>query len=79
MKLFQFFCTLILLLLPVLAGAQADGAGQVEMADLLHQNGKIYLVVLVLLTIFAGILILLFRIERKLHKLEQENTIKQKH
>jgi preprotein translocase subunit YajC len=45
---------------------------QVEMAEVLHQNGKIYLVVLVLLTIFAGILFMLIRIERKLNHLEKE-------
>jgi preprotein translocase subunit YajC len=42
------------------------------MANVLHQNGKIYLVVLVLLTIFAGVLFMLIRIERKLIRLEKE-------
>jgi len=40
----------------------------------LHQNGKIYLVVLVLVTIFAGIIFLLVRIERKLSKLEKNRS-----
>lgn len=43
----------------------------VEMATVLHQNGKIYLVVLVLLTIFAGVLTMLIRLERRLSRLEK--------
>lgn len=54
--------------------AQPGGPQSVEMADVLHQNGKIYLVVLVLLTIFAGIIFLLVRIERKLSRLEKEKA-----
>jgi hypothetical protein len=42
-----------------------------ENIDLLRQNGQIYLVVLVLATIFAGIIFMLVRIERKLNKLEK--------
>jgi CcmD family protein len=41
-----------------------------ENIDLLRQNGQIYLVVLVLVTIFAGIIFMLVRIERKLNKME---------
>jgi heme/copper-type cytochrome/quinol oxidase subunit 2 len=61
------------LFLSFLAQAQNPNAS-VEMADVLHQNGKIYLVVLVLVTIFAGVLFMLIRIERKLNKLEKENN-----
>lgn len=52
--------------------AQDQARPEVEMANVLHQNGKIYLVVLVLLTIFAGVLFMLIRIERKLIRLEKE-------
>ena len=52
--------------------AQPMNTSEVEMAGILHQNGKIYLVVLVLLTIFAGILFMLIRIEKKLSRLEKE-------
>ncbi len=52
--------------------AQPMNSNEVEMAGVLHQNGKIYLVVLVLLTIFAGILFMLIRIEKKLSRLEKE-------
>ncbi len=42
-----------------------------EMADALYENGKIYVVVLVLATIFAGIIAFLVRLERKINKLEK--------
>lgn len=45
---------------------------EAEMADTLRSNGKIYVVVLVLATIFAGIIALLLRIERKVKRLEQQ-------
>lgn len=51
--------------------ALAQDAGA-EMADTLRSNGKIYVVVLVLATIFAGIIALLVRIERKVKRLEQQ-------
>ena len=65
---------LILSLFALSTHAQNVVENNVEMADLLHQNGKIYLVVLVLVTIFAGVLFMLIRIERKLLKLEQSKN-----
>jgi len=44
---------------------------QPEMADALRSNGKIYVVILVLATIFAGIIALLVRLDRKISKLEK--------
>lgn len=41
------------------------------MADAMRSNGKIYVVVLVLATIFAGIIALLIRMDRKISKLEK--------
>jgi len=45
-----------------------DGA---EMADALRSSGKIYAVVLVLLTIFAVLGVYLFLLDRRLKKLEK--------
>ena len=45
---------------------------QPSMADALRRDGKIYVVVLVLATIFAGIIALLMRIDRKISKLEKK-------
>lgn len=42
------------------------------MDDLMHRNGKIYVVVAVLLAIFLGILLFLIRLERKVSRLEKQ-------
>jgi hypothetical protein len=47
-------------------------AAKVAMADLMYENGKIYVVVLVLLTIFAGIILFLINLEKKISKLEKQ-------
>ena len=44
----------------------------VEMADLMRENGKIYVVVGVIFLIFSVLFIYLFRIDSKLRKLEKE-------
>jgi hypothetical protein len=51
---------------------KAQGNGKVEMADTMRSNGKIYVVVAVILTIFAGIILYLVRLDRKVSKLEKE-------
>ncbi len=62
--------SIILLLLSLSAMAQENAP---EMADKFRADGKIYVVVLVLATIFAGIIAYLVRLERKISKLEKEN------
>jgi len=47
---------------------------QTEMADTMRSNGKIYVVVTVLATIFAGIFAYLVILDRKISKLEKEKT-----
>jgi len=46
-------------------------ASDVEMADVMRSNGKIYVVIGVLSIIFLGILIFLLLIERRLKALER--------
>lgn len=48
-------------------------ASQPEMADALFANGKIYVVVVVLAIIFAGIIGFLIYLERKISRLEKES------
>lgn len=50
----------------------AQGNDQVAMADLMRSNGKIYVVVAVLVIIFIGILLFLIAIERRLRRLEKK-------
>ncbi|MEZ5016683.1 MAG: CcmD family protein [Flavipsychrobacter sp.] len=66
-----FLLTLLTLFTSVLALAQESTP---EMADVMRKDGKIYVVVLVLATIFAGIIFFLIRIDRKLKKLENNNN-----
>jgi len=61
--------TFILAMLTTFA-AQAQ-TSDTEMADVMRGNGKIYVVVLVLATIFAGIIVYLIRLDRKISKLEK--------
>ena len=64
-----------LALLPVFAFSQS-AADAVEMADTMRSNGKIYVVVCVLLIIFAGLSIFLISIDRKVRRLEKEKENK---
>ena len=47
-------------------------SAETEMADTMRSNGKIYVVVVVLATIFAGIFAYLVILDRKISKLEKE-------
>lgn len=46
---------------------------QPEMADTMRSNGKIYVVVAVLLVILIGLFIYLIALDRKIKKLEQQD------
>ena len=50
----------------------AQEKNSVEMADTMRSNGKIYVVAAVILTIFAGIIIYLIRLDRKISRLEKD-------
>lgn len=50
----------------------AQDQAPVEMASELRSSGKIYVVVAVLVIIFAGIVVYLTRLDRKITKLEKE-------
>ena len=45
-----------------------------EMADVMRSNGKIYTVVAVCLTILFGLFIYVYRIDRKISKMEKNNN-----
>jgi hypothetical protein len=64
---------LITLLLSIVFTTQgiAQQNNVVEMADVMRSNGKIYVVVAVLATIFIGLMIFLIRIDKKVQKLEE--------
>ena len=52
--------------------AFCQGNTDVEMADLLRRDGKIYIVVFALVVILTGMILFLVRIDRKLFRLEKQ-------
>ena len=52
--------------------AQDTTANEPEMADKLYADGRIYVVVAVVATIFAGIIVYLINIDSKISKLEKQ-------
>ncbi len=69
-KLFTLLAVLMLSMGTALA------QGEVEMAFDMRSNGKIYVVVAVLTTIFAGLALFLFLLDKRISKLEKEHHTK---
>ena len=46
---------------------------KVEMADTMRSNGRIYVVVAVIMVILIGLILYLIRLDRKISKIEKEN------
>jgi hypothetical protein len=67
MKGTKIFMLLVLLLSSVTGFSQ-----KVEMADTMRSNGRIYVVVAVVVTILAGLILYVARLDRKITKLEKE-------
>ncbi|MFN7747646.1 MAG: CcmD family protein [Cyclobacteriaceae bacterium] len=59
---------LLLSLISMSAVAQSD----VEMADVMRSDGKIYVVVGIILIILVGLLLYLFKLDRKITRLESQ-------
>jgi hypothetical protein len=72
MKIISLLLLFIVGCMPAFAQENMQATDVNNNAGLLHQNGQIYLVVLVLLTIFAGIIFYLVRLERKISRLEKK-------
>ena len=67
----KLFIGLILSLIFIKTGF-GQGMPQVEMADALRENGKIYVVVIIMSIIFVGIAAYLINLDRKISKLEKK-------
>ena len=72
MKSLKTIFGISLLLLPFQILSQSTN--DVEMADPLRSNGKIYVVVIGLVVILTGLIALLLRIEKKLRHLENNGN-----
>ena len=64
----KIFTLFILTLFSISALAQEE----VEMADVMRSNGKIYVVVGIILIVLLGVVAYLFLLDRKISKLEKE-------
>jgi protein-S-isoprenylcysteine O-methyltransferase Ste14 len=65
-KLISSLLGIVLMALSLSANAQSD----VPMADGLRSEGKIYVVVAIILIVLAGLVVYLFLMDRKVKKLE---------
>ena len=63
-KLLTFIWTI--LLIPKVGSSQT-----VEMADTMRSEGKIYVLVAIILVIFSGLALYLFRLDQKIRRLEK--------
>jgi hypothetical protein len=50
----------------------AQGDSSIEMADTMRSEGKIYVVILVVIIVFSGLVIFAINSDRKISKLEKE-------
>lgn len=66
-------------LLHVLCFAQQMNTNQEEPTDFMRSNGKLYVVVAVVVTIVLGLFLYLFNLDRKIKKLEKEQPHHPKH
>ena len=72
-KIISLLLLLCVVLVAMAQGGNTAGDGPVEMADTLRSNGKIYVVVAVVVIILLGLFLYLLRLDRKISKLEKVN------
>lgn len=72
MKLLKrFLLRLYIFIFPLVLVAQ-EGANKVEMADAMRSNGKIYVVVAILASVFLGLAFYLLSLEKRVRKFEKD-------
>ena len=71
MKIASILCSLVATFLLMTDVAIAQPA-TTPMADLMRSEGRIYVVIAVMLTILGGLLLYLVRLDRKISRLEKE-------
>jgi len=72
----KFITLVIFTFLTVLAYAQNGTKDEpVQMADFMRSNGKIYVVVAVVITILIGLFVYLISLDRKISKLEKDKKV----
>jgi len=71
MRKIKYLSTLIISLLLTIIGHAQDE--KVDMADTMRSNGRIYVVVSVVVLILLGLFLYLVRLDRKITRLEKNN------
>lgn len=72
-KIYKPLFTLLACLMTLALWAQPTGdTSKVQMADKFRADGKIYVVIAVLVTILLGLFIYVIRLDRKITKLEKD-------
>jgi hypothetical protein len=71
MKKLKQICLLILLLTGSAVLHAQDAAGRSGFDTMMRSNGRIYVVVAVIVTILIGLILYLVRLDRKISKLEK--------
>lgn len=61
----------VLFILLCLLSFYASASDEIEMADKMRSDGKIYVVVAVMAIVFAGVAVYLFMMDRKLSRMEK--------
>ncbi len=72
MRFNKFILSIIMSVLPVIVMAQQSGQDQIDMADVMRSNGKIYVVVAVMTIILTGLILYLISLDRKIFRLEKK-------
>ena len=74
MRIKNVFTGIMFIFLAFVLNAQDTASKKTEMADLMRSNGKIYVVVTVVVTILAGLILYVARLDRKITKLEKSGS-----
>ena len=72
LKMKKLISLITLLFTAVTLFAQDTSVNEPEMADKLYADGRIYVVVAVIATIFTGIIVYLINLDSKISKLEKQ-------
>ena len=70
-KIRTLFMLLSLLMVTLVVKAQ-EGTAKTTIGETMRSNGRIYVVVAVMLTILIGLILYLVRLDRKISKIEKE-------
>ncbi len=73
MMIKKLFATILFSFSVLMIQAQEAASHKSVMADLMRNNGKIYVVIAVMLTILTGLIGYIIRLDRRITKLEKED------